>query len=200
MKKLKHLALPFLVLTVLAGTQLASANTEDEVAETGPNGPNNENHQLLKEALDNNDYQAFLEVAPDEMLEVINEGNFARLIEAHEYMNVAHENMESAKAIYEELGLKGPMGQGMKGPKGPRGNMDPEKMEAMKTAIENQDYAAWAELAPKKLQEQITEENFAQFCEAHQLMANGDMEGAQTIFDSLGIERPMKKGPRGNQE
>jgi len=41
---------------------------------------------------------------------------------------------------------------------------------------------------------QITSENWNRFKEAHQLMVNGDREGAQVIFEELGIEKGMGNG------
>jgi len=202
MKKIAYAALPLAVITLLAvGSGLASADSEENL-QMGQKGPKNENHMLLKEALDSNDYQTFLEVAPDKMLEVITEENFSKLVEAHNLLNEAQNYREQAQSIFEELGLERPMGdKGPKGQGGKFGKMDPEQMEAMKNAIENQDYSAWVELAPEKLKEYITEENFSQFCEARQLMRDGDQEGAKTIFDSLGLpERPQgngMKGPKG---
>jgi|AntAceMinimDraft_10_1070366.scaffolds.fasta_scaffold16419_4 hypothetical protein len=41
---------------------------------------------------------------------------------------------------------------------------------------------------------QVTEENWSEFKEAHQLMLAGDQAGAQVIMEDLGIERGMGIG------
>jgi len=57
----------------------------------------------------------------------------------------------------------------------------------------------------QEMTSQVTEENWGEFKEAHQLMLNGDREGAQTIMEGLGIERgtgigkPMGEGRMGGK-
>ncbi|MFH0840920.1 MAG: hypothetical protein V1865_03010 [bacterium] len=85
-------------------------------------------------------------------------------------------------------------------------NYSPERHIAMQTAFENNDYDAWKELmtqqqnemaqAHQKMIEAITEENFAQFAEMHQLMMDGDYEGAKAISDELGLPGWQGKGFR----
>lgn len=70
----------------------------------------------INSALENSDYQAWVEAVGENcpMLDKINEGNFSRLVEANQYMG-------KAKAIFEELGVKGGgFGErgGMRGPRG----------------------------------------------------------------------------------
>lgn len=82
--------------------------------------------------------------------------------------------------------------------------MDSAKFEEMKAkkaewqaVLEAGDYQAWLELVgDKPMAEQITEENFAQFAAMHQLMKDGDREGAKAIADELGLEKSM--GSRGH--
>ena len=45
----------------------------------------------------------------------------------------------------------------------------------------------------QQMAEKITEENFSQFVAMHQLMKDGDREGAKAIADELGLERSMNR-------
>lgn len=68
--------------------------------------------------------------------------------------------------------------------------------EEVKTAIESGDYETFAELTAETGHfEAITEENFSQLQEAHELMQSGDRQAAKEIFDSLGL-----KGPRSGHQ
>ena len=71
-----------------------------------------------------------------------------------------------------------------------------EMREAVKEAVENSDYEAFqSAIAETPLAEQITsEEDFEQFVEAHELMADGEFEAAKEIFAELGIEKKGHKG------
>jgi len=76
-----------------------------------------EKHEAVQEALDNGDYNAWKEAVGENcpMLEKINEGNFSRLVEAHELR-------QEAKSIMEELGVeKDNFGQGRGGHGGSAG-------------------------------------------------------------------------------
>jgi len=79
-----------------------------------------------------------------------------------------------------------------------------ERHEAMETAFEEVDYDAWKELMDNRgrVTDVITEDNFAQFAEAHTLADDGDFEGAKEIREELGLgnhgER-MGAGHRGGR-
>ena len=60
----------------------------------------------MKEALDNADYDAFMEVAPDYLKSVVTEDNFNRFVEAHELLESG--DMEGAREIMDELGVRPP--------------------------------------------------------------------------------------------
>lgn len=77
--------------------------------------------------------------------------------------------------------------QGDPGVSGP--NCTPERHEAMEQAFENNDYNAWKELMNGKgrVTQVITEENFAQFAQAHQLAEEGNLEEANAIRQELGL-------------
>ncbi len=74
--------------------------------------------EAIKAALEANDYQAWVAAIGEDalILEKINESNFSKLVEAHEYM-------EQAKGIFTELGIeRGKFGMGgIRGFKGHRG-------------------------------------------------------------------------------
>jgi hypothetical protein len=76
--------------------------------------------------------------------------------------------------------------------------------EAMKTAIEDNDYAAFlAAVEGTKLGEVVdTESEFKQFITAHELIKDGDREAAKVIMDELGLEKPglglVQKGGHGH--
>lgn len=68
-----------------------------------------------------------------------------------------------------------------------------EVRTASHTAIENNDYNAWATaVAGTSIAEKIDSSNFSQFVEAQNLRESGDHEGARTIMEGLGIEKPHK--------
>jgi len=72
--------------------------------------------------------------------------------------------------------------------------------QAVKTAIENKDYNAFVlAIKDSKLEDKVTEADFAKIVEAHNLRAAGDVIGAQKILKEIGIEMPvggMGQGPR----
>lgn len=88
------------------GLSAATFAAPNDVSEFTP-----EQHQefrgqrdAVREAIKNNDYQAWVEamnLLPKEPPFEINEENFNKLVEAHEHLQAAH-------AIFEELGIKRP--------------------------------------------------------------------------------------------
>jgi len=68
-------------------------------------------------------------------------------------------------------------------------NCTAERHEAMETAFEDNDYNAWKELKEGRgrVTQVITEDNFAQFAEAHELAEEGRHEEANTIRQELGL-------------
>jgi hypothetical protein len=69
-----------------------------------------------------------------------------------------------------------------------------ESFAEVKEAIENNDYAAWAEAMSQhpKAEEFVTEDNFNTLVQAHDLMEAGDKEGAKALLEEAGIKRPGK--------
>jgi len=67
----------------------------------------------------------------------------------------------------------------------------PERHEAMEQAFENNDYNAWKKLMEEhshgRVLEVVTEDNFEQFAQAHQLAKEGKYEEADAIRQELGL-------------
>lgn len=88
-----------------------------------------------------------------------------------------------------------------------QGLLSEEKKEEFKArheqviaALEAQDYQAWAEaIGNTAMSEQVTEEEFPQLIEAHQLMQEGKekFEQAKEIRQEIGLEMPGKKFKKG---
>lgn len=72
-----------------------------------------------------------------------------------------------------------------------------EIKEELNQAMVHQDYNTWLELktdrSPCEHGSQITEENFALFSQAHELLREGNTEEAQAIFEQLGKDMPQKQ-------
>ncbi len=192
MNKSKKIAIA--VITILSAVGLSGFAS---VASADDGGQNQERHrmdpetrQAWKQALENNDYEAWLAIAGDKPItEKINEENFSQFVEAFNLKEAG--DFEGAKAIFDELGLeKKPHRK--HGPK-----MDPEKRDAIKAALEAGDYEAWlAAVGDGPVTEKINADNFDQLVEAHRLMQEGDKEGAKAIFKELGLKRPgAHRGP-----
>jgi hypothetical protein len=158
----------------------------------GQKGHMNNDREAINKALDTNDYEAWKELVGDRAEENITADNFASFVEAHELMQSG--DREGAESIFEDLDIERPRGN--------RGEMNRGGNQAMREAVENNDYDAFVEvIGDKPMSEQITVDNFSQFVEAHELMQSGDMEGAKAIFDDLGVKGPREgksgmHGPR----
>jgi hypothetical protein len=119
MKKLKKLnkkQLGMLALGVLAlgGVGFSTAKAyQGDYSQKGPNY-SEERHQLMQEAFDNNDYQAWKDLMGDRkgrVMELVdNEENFSKFAEARRL--ALEGKTEEAKALRAELGLRD--GHGMR--------------------------------------------------------------------------------------
>lgn len=91
-----------------------------EAGPRGPKGNNGRAHNQMREevrtALENGDYDAWYDAMTPEVLDYINEGNFATFVDMHEAIQAG--DTETAEALREQLGLperQAPQnGQGMK--------------------------------------------------------------------------------------
>lgn len=138
--------------------------------------------------IENDDFDAWKEMMQNKGIDesLITEENFAKMKEVHQL--VQDGNYEEAKAIKEELGE---LGFGRKGRMGK--NFDPEKREAVMTALDNNDYQAWKEAVGEEHASEVTEDEFPRLIEAHGLMQEGKekFEQARNIREDIGL----KAGP-----
>jgi len=161
---------------------IASADDGGEMPEAGERG---EKRIEMQTALESRDYNAFAEVAPEQLLEKVNADNFDRFLEMHDHM-------EAAKAIAEELGIE-KMGKH----KGKMKGKFQEKRAELKEAIASGSYETFAEIAPEKMLEHINADNFDQLVEMHNALESQDFETAKEIAEELGL--PKHSGKRNAQ-
>jgi anti-sigma28 factor (negative regulator of flagellin synthesis) len=185
----------FLTSTLAAAIAFTSlsliASADEGTTPADVDQPMQQHMEEMKAAVESGDYNAFAEVAPEQLLEVINADNFGRFIEMHNHL-------QSAQTIAEELGLpQGRMGAGMH--KLGKGEMKGELMqnrEEIRAAIEAGDYQAWYELQTQnnrnpKILEYVNEGNFAKFAELHKAIQNRDFETAKDLKVELDLpDRP----------
>lgn len=116
----------------------------------------------------------------------ISEEEFNKLLQVHGLMQAG--DYKGAKALKQELGLeRGPrMGFGMKGIRSMHKGkfFNPEKREAIETALDNNDYNAWLEAVGEDcpMTEKINEDNFSRLVEVHNLR-----QQAREIMEELGL-------------
>ena len=139
----------------------------------------------VREAIENDDYEAWANLMSQRNHDdsFINQETFEKLKEMHELRISGDE--EAASAIAEELGVQ-KFGSKKKAN---------AQFSAVKEAIENKDYEAWAALmadAPCKEDMDISEEAFQTHIQIHELMEAGDVDGANALMEELGIDRPVK--------
>jgi len=190
------------LLTTAAGVTYTLAQGVGEDEGHHNRGDMKEKHEEVKQAIESGDFTAFQEAVGDhkKFADKITQENFDRLIEAHELMESG--DKEGAQAIFEELGIqKGPLHH--KRGKKHFGERTSEQRAALKSAIESGDYDAWREVVgdDNRFEDKITEENFEQFGQAHQLMQSGEHDQAREIMEELGFDkRPGKfHGKKGGQ-
>ncbi|MDA3839865.1 MAG: hypothetical protein PF572_02140 [Patescibacteria group bacterium] len=74
--------------------------------------------------------------------------------------------------------------------------LDQVQRDAMKQAVEEGDYESWKNIEDSKVRitDIITEENFDQFSQMHNLIQSGDVEAAKLMREELGL--PERGGER----
>ena len=147
----------------------------------------------VKTAIANGDYNAFVEAVGDNhpMAENMTEETFNKLSESHVLMEEG--DYEGARAIKEELGLKGFGERGMHS----RGMRGAGMSEEARDALSDGNYSAWLEAVgddAKVLEIIDSVEKFERLSVAH-----GYMEQARVIMDELGFETGVngRQGMRG---
>jgi len=99
-------------VSVLASSAFVASAYRGDATKTGPNySP--ERHAEMEKAFESNDYQAWKELmnGKGKVMDVINEGNFARFAEMQKLMGEG--KTDEANKIRTELGLGTGMGNGM---------------------------------------------------------------------------------------
>jgi len=169
------------VVTLVLAAGIATTYARSGAHFTKKGGYSAETQEAVKEAFDNHDYQAWLELMQDRpIVDKINGADFTKLVEAHELRQQG--DFQEAKTIMKELGVKHP-GAKMHMKKGL--HYSPERKEAVKTALDNNDYAAWLKAVGEDspMAEKINENNFPRLVEAHGLIEQG-----VKIMQELGIK------------
>ena len=177
-----------ILVTTIGVTSYASAD-DGESNENNYEGPRYrmEQGQEMKSALENNDYDAWKQALGDRFpADKINEQTFSKLVESFKLRQAG--DFEQSRVIMEELGISGP--KGMHGEK----KFNLENHQAMMEALDKADYDTWKQLiVDSPMAEKITEENFAKFADAHNLMKQGKFEEARQIREDLGLQRSGNK-------
>ena len=187
MQNKKNLIISAVGLLITMGiVSFVSANQFDNKFKKQKFSPEKqEQRQEVKLAIENNDYEAWQKTKGTcPFAEKITEENFDKFAEMH---NLKKDNkFDEAKIIAEELGIKKEKHFNKKG----SFCKNSEQKEAIKEAIENNDYATWKELDVKcPFADKITVDNFSKFAEMHNLKKDGKFDEAKIIAEELGIER-----------
>lgn len=183
MNKNTSIRLGAAALAVVATTAIvAGISSASGFMGRGMGNFSSDNHEAIESALDNKDYNAWKEAVGDtRMSEAVTEENFSAFADAHELMESG--DHEAARDTMNELGLdmgRGKMGNRMGGERFKMGNS-----EAVKEALDNNDYSAWKEaVGAGPMSENINESNFSRLVEAHNLH-----EQARSIMEELGVGR-----------
>lgn len=180
-------------LSVVATTAIVAGGAYAFQGDFTKRGPNTEQREAMEEAVENNDYNAWKELVPErgKMADIITEENFKKFSDMHKLAEAG--KTDEAKAMAQELGLKGAGGCGMMaGGQACGGGLgrgvSRESMEAARTAIEKNDYNAWkAAVGDNGIAEKINADNFSKLVEAHKLMQDGKYDEAKTIREELGL-------------
>lgn len=175
-------------MSLVMGSAVATANADSIMAKfREPMGISIESRQAEDEALKNADFASWKSAVESsgrtEILETINESNFARYVEAFKLRE--NGDMDGARAIMEELGIKEPEHGGMM-----KGfDIAQADRETLESALENSDYNAWKTVMEKTSIEAglLTEEKFNILVRAYKLQASGDRSGAMDLLDNSDI-------------
>lgn len=176
-------------MSLVMGSAVATANADSIMAKfREPMGISSENRQAEDEALKNADFASWKSAVENcgrtEILDIINESNFARYAEAFKLRESG--DMDGSRAIMEELGIKAPQRGGgmMKG-----SDMSQADRETLESALENSDYNAWKTVMEKANTESelLTEEKFNILVRAYKLQSSGDRSGAMDLLDNSDI-------------
>lgn len=151
---------------------------------------NEENRESLEQSIQNDDYSTWSSLMAaqadyihDEIDSAISEESFDIIQEAQELAESG--DMKGAKDLLNDAGIA-PMMTGHRGQKGHHKgkHMNSEEFEAVKGALESEDYDAWVS-AISELEgprgEDTSEEHYEHMLEMQELMESGDKESAREL-------------------
>lgn len=149
-------------------------------------------HDAMVSAIESNDYTAFKAATVDApFADKVDEAFFAKMVQVHNLHQSG--NITGAHALLKELGVEPLMGMGH----GMHGS-DPAHRDAMRTAIENNDYTAFkAATVDAPFADKVDEAFFAKMVQAHTLRQSGDTAGADAIMTDLGFPQPGERHGHG---
>lgn len=148
----------------------------------------------VRQAVENNDYEAWTELTQDhpkaaERFGNINADNFHLLNEMHQAKQ--NGDMEKAKELADQIDFQpGPIGKKMN-----KGRF--QMREEVRTALENRDYNAWHNAVTPPVLDYINEGNFKTFADMHEAMQSGDKVKAEELREQLGL--PERKAAQKGQ-
>lgn len=173
------------VALALIFTYVASASGGEEHMNKGEH---QEHRAEMMEAVDANDFDAWVALLDNhpKAEEFATQERFNVLVEAHELREAG--DIEAAHELMEEQGIKK---HGMRGEHGKKGHsFDPERREALKTAMQENDFDAWSELMENhpKADEMVNMEHFELMQEAFELREAGNKEAARELLQDAGVK------------
>lgn len=173
--------------TILLGGAIGVLSVASLATASAHFGGNSEQRDAVNAALESNDYAAFQELTKDSKRgeEITSQEAFNKLAQAHALQ--VSGDAEGAKALREELGIKGHGGRG-------GADRNPETHEA----VTNDDFAAFqSATAGKEIGESIdTQAKFDQLVQANALRKAGSHDESKAIMDELGLKRGGHHGDR----
>ncbi len=174
------------VLVGVIGTSAISFADDLEKNEMPMEGKFREGLKEIHQAVRDEDYTAWYNLLVEKGVsdeEKLSEERFNDLVAVDDLIEEG--KREEARELAEELGME--PGKMRKGMKKHRMHERKENREEMRAAVAAGDYGQWAELMADhpRVEEMVTEENFAKLQEAHQLAESGDKEGAKEIMKEL---------------
>ncbi|MBP9827818.1 hypothetical protein KBC55_01555 [Patescibacteria group bacterium] len=162
-----------------------------------------EDAKAVKAAIETNDFAAFQEISTERpgLAEITTE-QFAVMVEANALKEAG--DHEAARALMQEAGLELP--RPFHGHRGRAALTAEERedmkadMEAVRTALNDRDYASYLELTPDRpFLNQVTQEQFNVLADAQELREAGDFEGAIDLLQEAGLEHAGPGGKFGHR-
>ena len=134
-----------------------------------------EKNAAIESAVLNNDYKSWSSLVTDEKLKsVVDEKNFSQFAYAYDLLQQG--NVKDANQIKESLGLK------------PTFTQTSEQSQAIKTAIESNDYNAWRSLVGSNTMTSINSDNFGSYVNAYEAASSGNISKANGYLRALDLK------------